>query len=404
MKFIDFGEFKLAIDPENNFWVICDDEMPEEVMRIYSEIKDELDERMKRYRFEIDIRTVYLYVNEICNANCPYCFIPGEIRSSGRELSRDQLDGMLQKFAEMGIENVIFHGVEPLMSKEIVFDCIENHDFDFGLLTNGFLLEEDDAEFLIEEGVNVSVSFDSPYEEVEDFLRGRGQFRKVCEILEWFDGYGRFSTITTITGYNYDHLPELIDFLAGRVRVALVNPVRGTSAGGRALRPPTTAAAEKFIDAVEKAIWHTKNGRRIVIADFANILLGIVAPYSRILQCDISPCGAGRRFIAVTPRGTYPCAEFVGFEEFRMDSLHSIVTQRRVELIEDCKGCAYRNICGSPCPAEVYAETGSLFEKSPFCEFYRRVIEHAFRVLWRGDIGSVLRLERLRKLYEIKIK
>ncbi len=79
---------------------------------------------------------------------------------------------MLQKFAEVGIENVIFHGVEPLMSREIVFDCIENHNFDFGLLTNGFLLEEDDAEFLIEEGVNVSVSFDSPYEEVEDFLRG----------------------------------------------------------------------------------------------------------------------------------------------------------------------------------------------------------------------------------------
>ncbi len=188
------------------------------------------------------------------------------------------------------------------------------------------------------------------------------------------------------------------------MRVALVNPVRGTSAGGRPLRPPTTAAAEKFIDAVERAVRHTKNGRRIVIADFANILLGIVAPYSRVLQCGISPCGAGRRFIAVTPGGTYPCAEFVGFEEFRMDSLHSIVTQRRVELIEDCKDCAYRNICGSPCPAEVYAEAGSSFEKSPFCEFYRRVIEHAFGALWRGDIGSVLRLERLRKLYEIKIK
>ncbi len=27
MNFVDFGEFKLAIDPENNFWVICDDEV-----------------------------------------------------------------------------------------------------------------------------------------------------------------------------------------------------------------------------------------------------------------------------------------------------------------------------------------------------------------------------------------
>jgi uncharacterized protein len=309
----------------------------------------------------------------------------------------------------MGVRNVIFHGAEPLICKDLIFRAIEDFKFYFGLQTNGFLMTEEDAEFLREKEINVGVSFDSPREEIENFLRGKGHYRKIQEILDWFEGYGRFNVITTINRYNFDHLPEMIDFLAGKVEVTLMNPVRGTSKGGRELRPNPERAAESFIKAVDRAIEHTKNGRRIVVGDFANIMLGIIAPYSRVLQCDISPCGAGRRFFAVTPDGLFPCSEFIGLEKFRVgfENLNNLenafrdVRSRKVELIEDCKECLYRNVCGSPCPAEVYAERGSLMERSPFCEFYKSVIKHAFRVIRRGDVENVVKLRNLEKIYEI---
>ncbi|RLI73488.1 hypothetical protein DRO97_07400 [Archaeoglobales archaeon] len=79
-----------------------------------------------------------------------------------------------------------------------------------------------------------------------------------------------------------------------------------TSNKARELRADAKEAASGFIKAVEKSIELTKLGNRIVIGDFANIILGIVAPTSRVLQCDISPCGAARRFFAITVDGIFP--------------------------------------------------------------------------------------------------
>ncbi len=407
METVKIDDFFVSLDPESNFWVIHDSEIPDRIRKFYERNREVLRGRMERYRFEVDFNTVYFNITDRCNANCPYCYIPPEIRRNGRDMDYEMVEGIMAKLAEMGVRNVIFHGAEPLLCKDLIFRAIEDFDFSFGLQTNGFLMSEEDAEFFMDRKVNVGLSFDSPRRDVEDFLRGRGHFDKVCELLEWFKGYSRLNVITTINRYNVGDLAEMVDFLAGRVEVVLMNPVRGTSEGGRKLRPDAEKAAESFINAVERAIALTKSGRRIVIGDFANIMLGIVAPYSRVLQCDISPCGGGRRFFAVAPDGVYPCGEFIGLKEFRGEfssldnEVFRKVRKRRVELIEDCRDCVYRNICGSPCPAEVYAEKGSLMEKSPFCEFYRKVIEHAFRVLRRGDVEHVVRLENMSKIYEI---
>ncbi|MDW7990202.1 MAG: peptide-modifying radical SAM enzyme CbpB [Archaeoglobaceae archaeon] len=411
---VKIDDFDLAIDPETNFWSIYDSDIPEEILELYEHLNEDLKKKMERYRFEVDFNTVYVNPTERCNANCPYCYIPDKIRKRGEQIEKKDLESYLEKFAEIGVKNVIFHGVEPLLMKEEIFELIEeNLDFNFGIQTNGFLLTEEDAEFLKRRNVNVGVSFDSPIREVEDFLRGKGHFDKVKEIIGYFNGYRRFNIITTITKFNCSQLRDLIDLLAGKVRVVLMNPVRGTSEGGRELREDQERAAIEFIKAVERAIWHTKNGRRIVIGDFANIMLGIVAPYSRVLQCDISPCGGGRRFFALTPDGIFPCSEFIGIENFKIplevlddpfklkESLGAI-RARVAEKIDECKECVYRNICGSPCPAEVYAEKGSIFSKSPYCEFYKKLIEQAFRVLRRGDLESVVELGRMKKVYEVK--
>ncbi|AIY90985.1 peptide-modifying radical SAM enzyme CbpB [Geoglobus acetivorans] len=412
METIEFSGFKVAIDPETNFWAIYEEILPEEILKFHEENRKALTERMKKYRFDVDFNTAYINPTERCNANCSYCYIPPEIRNRGREMDYETLRDILERLETLGVRNIIFHGAEPLIVKDKIFKAIDEFDYRFGIQTNGFLLESHDVEFLVERNVNVGLSFDSPRRETDDFLRGNGHHRKIVELLDMFNGYANLNIITTINRHNYTHLAEMVDFLAGKVRLVLMNPVRGTSEGGRSLRPDPLEAAEHFIDAVERAIWHTKNGRRIVIGDFANILLGIIAPYSRVLQCDISPCGGGRRFISITPGGIFPCGEFIGMEQFRTDlgNLENAtnhfqeIRNRTVENIEECRECTYRNICGAPCPAEVYAEAGTMLEKSPFCEFYKKIIEHAFRVIHRGDVEHVINLKGLRKIYEIEFE
>ncbi len=412
LSVLDLKDFKVVLDPNTNFWAAYDgDAIPSEVLELYSDARDILEEKMRRYRFEVKFNTVYLNVTEKCNANCPYCYIPEKIRKRGGSMGYGQLEDILTKLKEMDVEWVVFHGAEPLTEKKLIFRAIEDFDFNFGIQTNGFLLTEGDVEFVKENGVNLGVSFDSPIPEIEDFLRGKGHHTKILRILEWVDGYEKFNVITTITKYNHRQLPDLIDLLAGKVNVVLMNPVRGTSGKARELRADAVSAATEFIKAVERAIDHTRNGKRIVVGDFANIVLGIIAPTSRILQCDISPCGAGRRFFAISVDGIYPCGEFIGMDEFRTDFHANLensdefkaVRMRIAERINECATCPLRNICGSPCPAEVYAENGSLFVKSPYCEFYKKVIEHAFRVIVRGDADKVVRVDRMREIYRVQL-
>ena len=410
MEMIKLERCQVAIDPDSGFWSIFDGKLPEDVINLWIENRDALKDELKSYRFDIGFKTTYVNPTEKCNASCPYCYIPPEIRKRGRNMSYSQLEEILNHLKDLGVEWVIFHGSEPLIVKDMIFKAIEEYEFNFGIQTNGFLLDESDVDFLIESGVNLGLSFDSPHKEVNDMLRGDGHFDAAMRVINWFKGYSKFNVITTINRYNYRHLTDMIELLAEKVGTVLMNPVRGTIKEARDLRAPPEEAAGEFIKAVERSIELTGEGRRIVIGDFANIVLGIVAPTSRVLQCDISPCGAGRRFFAVTLDGIFPCGEFIGLEEFKvsldriryLEDEFSEVKARVVEEIEECKTCSYRHICGNPCPAEVYAEKGNLLEKSPYCEFYKRIIEFAFEVIARGDVDKVVRLDKMRVKYNLE--
>ena len=200
------------------------------------------------------------------------------------------------------------------------------------------------------------------------------------------------------------------------VTLCLMNPVRGTQQTAHALRPDPAVAAAAFISATEEAIRLTKEGKRIIVADFANILLGIIAPSARVMMCDISPCGGGRRYFAVAANGNaYPCGEFIGMVPLNggnifNNSIEDIgasknflkVTKRTVDDIVECQTCVFRNMCDSPCPAEMYSAHTKMLQKSYYCQFYKQVAMHAFKVIARGDVGCVVKKLALTELYNLQ--
>lgn len=279
-----------------------------------------------------------------------------------------------------------------------VMGVVEQHEgTSFGIQTNGIPFDEDDAALVRERGVSVGISLDAPFEEVNDRLRGKGQFRAVMRALEMLQGYEGLNVITTISKVNYKVLPALVKLLHEKnAQVFLANPVRGTQPGGRELRPDPLEAAHYFLGAVDLCIKLTEQRRRIVLADLANILLGIIAPAARVLTCDISPCGEFLDFEEFQGGNVFkdPPLEILEAESFKL------VRSRIVERIEGCRECVFRNVCGAPCPAEVYAEHGIMFKKPYSCDFYKRIIERAFRIIADGKLEHVVRLSKLKKKYE----
>jgi uncharacterized protein len=243
---------------------------------------------------------------------------------------------------------------------------------------------------------------------------GIGVFDKVVAAMELLRGQPGWSVICTVTSENLRHLVKLVDFFhEHEAPTCLMNVVRCTLPPSRAVKPTDAAVAKYFLAALDRTYeLYEQTGRRLPVANFANILLAIMAPTARRLMCDISPCGGGRCFFALAPNGDlFPCSEFIGVPAFKggnlfEDSLETVlaspaftaVTGRKVEDIEPCRRCAIRHFCGSPCPAEAQEMNGGMDKTGAFCEFYEEQVRYAFRViadnrqeayLWEGwDKGT----------------
>lgn len=408
-----------VVEPDSAFWAIVDaDGLPDalsgRVVEAFLDRQESFREEMDGLRFGLKPSAVYFNPTERCNFNCTYCYLPEEMRRSGKTMSVEEVGAALERLAayfdrtlEPGIKpQCIFHGSEPLLAREAVFAAIEGFQdrFVFGIQTNATLLDDEAMAFLTSRGVGIGISLDAHEAPAADAVRknwhGHGAFTHVVRVMERLASYPAFNVITTVTRENVALLPQLVDFYhdAG-VRVVMFNPVRCTRNGGMALKPDDTVLAEAFCAALDRTYARFEDtGRGLVVANFANVLAGILGPTGRRLMCDISPCGGGRCFMAVSARGdVFPCSEFLGFPQYRggnlfEDDLDGVlqsepfraVTSRVVEGIEPCRRCAVRHFCGAPCPAEVCAVSGTLDAPSPYCRFYEEQVRYAFRVIAQG--------------------
>lgn len=430
-------EKRILLDPDNVFWGIIKKNgksgplIPRKLLSLYEKVKDKCGQQMKHLRFDASLTAIYIDPTDLCNANCPYCYVPAGIRAKGRSMTEKELDFVLNKIAAYFSQKrrtpvIVFHASEPLLVKDIVFDAIAKFSsrFKFGIQTNAILMERKGVEFLKKHRVGIGISLDSNSASLNNRLRpalGRGgNFSFAVRAIEWFKGYAGLNVITTVTKFNVKTLPDLVKFLhAKRVPCVLLNPVRLTQKNSRPLKADTGLLTKYFIKAVDAALkLSEKTKQSIVIGNFANIILGVISPPARRLMCDISPCGGGRCFLTITASGEMiPCGEFIGLEGFSggnifKDSIETAmesnafkrVRSRFVEKIAECDKCALRNLCGAPCPAELHS-LGNMYEKAVFCEFYQAAIRHAFKIIAEGKEKYALRKDGLQNLeYTYKLE
>ena len=423
---IGHDDFVALISADTAFWVLAPRDqaleylLGPELPQLFLEKEARLASDLNNVRFGLLPSAVYFNPTERCNLDCGYCYLPREARRSGDPHGAGpphgvpgDLAGFLQEHPAGGRPAPA--GVprrEPLLAKDAVFAGIEKYGdyFRFGVQTNATLLDQEAKDFLVAHGVGIGLSLDGPTAAVADRTRrtwgGTGVFAETVKALEELVDYPGLNLITTVTKENVRHLPELVDFLHARgVGNALLNPVRGTQMGGRNLMPDQAELAHFFFQALDRTYeLAQKTGKKLVIGNFANLLLGLVAPGARRLMCDISPCGGGRCFFAVGAHGEVaPCSEFLGLPEFHGGNLweQSVpellatpqfkqITTRVTEGFAPCNRCAVRHVCGAPCPAEVYAINGRLDAPAPLCDFYTAQAQYAFRVIAQGRLDDYL--------------
>ena len=423
---IGHAQYVAIVDPDTAFWSLVKKNKLAEALTdgaqlgAYRKKAHSFQTEMDLLRFGLVPSAVYLNPTERCNLNCSYCYIPEKLRKSGRHMSKRRLLealGILREYfrasmSDRRLPQIVFHGSEPMLNRDAVFAGIEafRDDFRFGVQTNGTLFDDESLEFLAANGVGIGLSLDGHQRRIADRTRttwaGRGVFEKVLETMDRLRGYPGYNVICTVTRENMRSLTKIVDFFHEReVPACMLNPVRCTREGAREVRPADAQLAKHYLAALDRAYeLYEETGRKLVVANFANVLVSIVAPTARRLMCDISPCGGGRCFFALSARGDlFPCSEFIGLPAFKggnlfRDDLGEVlqspafakVTGRKVEDIEPCRRCAIRHFCGSPCPAEAYEMNGGMDKTGAFCELYEEQVRYAFRLIADDKVDAFL--------------
>ncbi|MEO5375498.1 MAG: peptide-modifying radical SAM enzyme CbpB [Alphaproteobacteria bacterium] len=371
-------------------------------------------EEMDVLRFRLTPSAVYFNPTERCNLDCTYCYIPADMRRRGQHMGETEMTAALDRLRdyfrttvpEGRKPQIIFHGAEPLLNREVMFAAIDRYhdDFRFGVQTNATLLDDDAAAFLMERGVGIGLSLDGPVAEIADRTRrswgGEGTYAAVIAAMERLRGYDGYNVIATINQGNVAELTRLVElFHAHEVPACMLNVVRCTQPAAETVRADDALVTRHYLAALERShALYRATGRKLVVVNFANILISILAPTARRLMCDISPCGGGRSFFALAPNGDlFPCSEFIGLPAFKggnlfQDRIEDVlaspafrtVTGRRVEDIAACHDCTMRHFCGAPCPAEAHEMNGGMDQTGAYCGFYAEQASYAFRLIADG--------------------
>ena len=303
-----------------------------------------------------------------------------------------------------------FFGGEPLIGFEVIKRIIEyalmkNEDYgrnlEFTITTNGTVMNEEIAEFLIKNKVGFTLSIDGD-EKTHNRYRitanGMGSYTLVESKLSYWlkmQKCGiRITIRMTIDTGNIEGLHKSVIYL-------------------NQLGFKKIAYAPNIHDAwSEESIWTLKEQYNCV-ADYYIDKMKEGNPFScsnieKYITCSITKavieCDAAKGKIAVSPAGNiYPCHAFVredkdkyviignvnsGFNEHREDFLKNYNRE------QECTSCKLVNRCGSVCPAINYSTSGDISKKHWFsCEHERisiNVSDYVSRVLLKYDTEKFL--------------
>lgn len=141
-----------------------------------------------------------------CNLSCPYCFVDQHNSDMSLETCFNGIEFALKNSKrENTTSQVIFFGGEPLLKfDELIVPSVEkfHKEVEFGITTNGVLLDEDKVDFFNQYNIHPLLSFDG-VPEVQNVQRpGKGfnSFEKILKnipyILFRFPGTSMRATIT----------------------------------------------------------------------------------------------------------------------------------------------------------------------------------------------------------------
>jgi len=344
-------------------------------------------------------KSLIVHLTQACNLRCKHCYFYSGVPLED-ELSDDEFLNLAREFKDLEIKSLSITGGEPFLRKELLFKFIKEAKRQeverITMSTNGTLITKEDALFLSEYDVSVGVSLDGPTEEINDYIRGKGVFKKAVRAIKTLVTAGVQTTIgVTLMKPNITKIKEMM-YLAKELDTGVyLNTVR-IEGRARQYKEELSVSPKEEINALKEA-WRLSRE------------LGVRTTVEQLWLSlkELKPkelCGAGRLSLCVASNGdVYPCDALYGVEALKAGNLRerplreiwekSSVLKKfhnlSLDKIDGCKDCELKYICGGGCLADNYLFTGSFLKASPlqckvFKEVYWYMLCELAREMWKS--------------------
>lgn len=351
--------------------------------------------------------TVLLEPTAACNLRCRHCY-HSKTEYDAHKMSLNTLERFLSICAPYyDCIKLIWHGGEPLLmgydffaEAYSLFDYYmrkHNVKFNFGIQTNGTLLDENIIDLFVQHNTHISLSYDGPYNHI--LRQETGKVERVIKMLK--SKKIDFSCLSTISAKSVEYIIHLYKYFKNLKVSAKFNPIfpDGAARSNTAFIMTASQWANNFIKLFET--WFFDLDCNIQLSSCSEILAKYLGGYNS--GCINGTCMF--RFLAIDSYGNlYPCGRLVG-NEFKLTTINEIsdirqtfLSDKYIEIldqnkrrIEHCKCCKWFNRCHAGCNASA-SLNGDMTQPFEFeCSFTRIVFGYLEKLL------SNLNLSRINK-------
>ncbi|BAN76114.1 radical SAM/SPASM domain-containing protein [Adlercreutzia equolifaciens] len=328
------------------------------------------------------LQSAYLHVTHHCNLNCIGCYSAVDARNTRRDLTLDELRGIIDALADAGCQHMVISGGEPFLRDDLsaIVAYVRERGIDsVDVLTNGTAVTPEKLAAIAPYVGRVSVSFDGPNAEAAPVIRREPLFERLVAAVEMIREAGIAPhIIPTAHAGNIDALGEyvvLADSLGATMNFSLLSaPLENDELA--AVIPDDAALAR-----LAQATLALSRDGVPVLSD---------TPVSTRLTTTCG-CGAGCAMVSVSADGeVFPC-HMMHDEAFSLGSLledPGCLAARhapapRVGELAACADCEIRYLCGGGCRARAYFATGDVEARDPYCALMRTF----YRLLFEAMLG-----------------
>ena len=156
------------------------------------------------------LKEIIISITNRCNLRCRMCQIP---LGDNAEMTTREWKKIISDAAALHPDSIVFSGGEPLLREDIFELIAYTNKFKINtcLVSNGTLIDDEAARRLSAAAIGVvNISIEGK-EDIHDYLRGNGNYRKSCQALENLSRYKIETTIAAIVcRHNYKSLPYVM--------------------------------------------------------------------------------------------------------------------------------------------------------------------------------------------------